>query len=48
LIGAGSVIMPGCHIGKGAVIGANSVVNGDVAPYSIVAGAPAKLIGDRE
>jgi acetyltransferase-like isoleucine patch superfamily enzyme len=48
LIGAGAVIMPGCHIGEGAVIGANSVVNGDVEPYSIVAGAPAKVIGHRE
>jgi acetyltransferase-like isoleucine patch superfamily enzyme len=48
LIGAGAVIMPGCHIGQGVVIGANSVVNMDIPPYSIVAGVPAKIIGKRE
>jgi acetyltransferase-like isoleucine patch superfamily enzyme len=48
LIGAGAVIMPGCHIGEGVVIGANSVVNTDIPPYSIVAGIPAKSIGHRE
>ena len=48
LIGAGAVIMPGCHIGQGVVIGANSVVNVDIPPYSIVAGVPAKIIGRRE
>jgi acetyltransferase-like isoleucine patch superfamily enzyme len=48
LIGAGAVIMPGCHIGQGVVIGANSVVKMNIPPYSIVAGAPAKIIGHRE
>jgi serine acetyltransferase len=32
-IGAGAVIMPGCHIGEGVVIGANTVVNKDFPPY---------------
>ncbi|MDX8534968.1 DapH/DapD/GlmU-related protein [Mesorhizobium sp. VK25A] len=41
-IGHGAVIMPGVAIGNGAVIGANAVVTHDVAPYSIVAGVPAK------
>jgi acetyltransferase-like isoleucine patch superfamily enzyme len=48
LVGAGVVIMPGCDIGEGAVIGAGSVVNADVPPYAIVAGVPAKVIGERE
>lgn len=48
LIGAGTVILPGCTIGDGAVIGAGSVVNGDVEPYSVVAGAPARAVGHRE
>jgi acetyltransferase-like isoleucine patch superfamily enzyme len=48
LIGAGAVILPGRRIAEGAVIGANSVVNIDVPPYSIVAGVPAKVIGHRE
>ncbi len=47
LIGAGAVIMPGSRIGKGAVVGALSLVNHDVPPYTIVAGAPARMIGER-
>ena len=43
-IGANSVIMPGIHIGNGAVIGAGSVVTKDVPDYAIVGGAPAKII----
>ncbi|WP_348227650.1 acyltransferase [Trichocoleus desertorum] len=41
-IGTHSVIMPGISIGKGAVIGAGSVVTKDVEPNSIVFGIPAK------
>ena len=36
--------MPGVTIGKGAVIGAGSVVTKDVEPNSIVVGSPAKLV----
>ncbi len=43
-IGRGSIIMGGITIGRGAIIAANSVVNDDVEPYAVVAGAPAKLI----
>jgi phosphonate metabolism protein (transferase hexapeptide repeat family) len=46
-IGHGAVIMPGVAIGNGAVIGANAVVTHDVAPYTIVAGAPAKPLRER-
>lgn len=46
-IGAGSIIKQGITIGEGAVIGANSFVNKDVQPYSIVAGSPAKLLKPR-
>lgn len=48
LVGAGAVIMTGVHIGDGAVIGAGSVVTKDVAPYTIVAGVPATVIGERQ
>ena len=47
-IGARVIILPGVHIGDGAVIGAGSVVTKDVEPYCIVAGNPAKLIRKRK
>lgn len=37
-------IMPGVHIGQGAIIGANAVVTKDIPPYSVVGGIPAKVI----
>ena len=43
-IGQNATILPGVHIGDGAIIGANSVVASDIEPYSIVVGNPAKLI----
>ncbi|HEY8048673.1 MAG TPA: acyltransferase [Ramlibacter sp.] len=46
-IGTHVAIAPGLTIGKGSVVGANSVVTKDVPPYSVVAGAPARVIGRR-
>ena len=46
-IGQNAVILPGVHIGDGAIIGASSVVSSDVAPYTIVAGNPAKELRKR-
>jgi lipopolysaccharide O-acetyltransferase len=43
-IGEGVVILPGITIGKGAIVGANSVVTKNVSAYTIVVGAPAKVI----
>ena len=43
-IGTGAVILPGLIIGEGAVVGANSVVIKDVAPYTVVGGVPAHEI----
>jgi galactoside O-acetyltransferase len=43
-IGANCSIVDGVTIGKGAIIGANSVVTKDVAPLSIVFGNPAKFV----
>ena len=46
-IGGHVIILPGVHIGDGAVIGAGSVVTKNVAEYSIVGGNPARVIGNR-
>ena len=46
-IGQNAVILPGVHIGDGAIIGANSVVGTDVEPYTIVAGNPARVLRKR-
>jgi acetyltransferase-like isoleucine patch superfamily enzyme len=46
-LGTHVVVAPGVTIGKGCVVGANSVVTRDVAPYSVVAGSPARVIGQR-
>jgi maltose O-acetyltransferase len=43
-IGSHSIIMPGVTIGKGAVIGAGSVVTKDIPDFAIAVGAPAKII----
>lgn len=46
-VGYGAVILKGITIGNGAVIGANAVVTRDIAPYQIVVGNPARVIGFR-
>lgn len=43
-IGTNSLILSGVHIGKGAVVGAGSVVTKDVPPFAVVGGVPAKVI----
>lgn len=46
-IGQNAIVLPGVHVGDGAIIGANSVVGSDVAPYTIVIGNPAKVLRKR-
>lgn len=38
------MVMPGAHIGDGCVIGAGAVVTGEIPPYSIACGVPARVI----
>jgi maltose O-acetyltransferase len=47
-IGPRAIILPGVTIGKGAVIAAGAVVTKDVAPFTIVGGVPAKVMGERK
>lgn len=46
-IGARAMILPGVHIGKGAILGAASTATKDIPEYSVFAGAPAKNVGKR-
>jgi len=46
-LGPRVIVLPGCTIGEGAVIGAGAVVTKDIEPFSINAGVPARKIGER-
>lgn len=46
-IGAGAKLLMNCRIGKGAVIGANAVVTGEIPAGAIAVGVPARVIGYR-
>jgi acetyltransferase-like isoleucine patch superfamily enzyme len=43
-IGVNAVILPGVTVGRGAIVGAGAVVTRDVAPFSVVAGVPARFL----
>jgi acetyltransferase-like isoleucine patch superfamily enzyme len=46
-LGAGVVVLPGVHLGRGCVIGAGAVVTNDVPAQAVFAGVPAARIGSR-
>ena len=43
-LGFGTVVLPGATIGEHVVIGANSVVTGEIPSYCVAAGAPARVL----
>lgn len=43
-IGFNASILKGVTVGEGAIVGAGSVVSKDVAPFTVVAGNPARVI----
>jgi acetyltransferase-like isoleucine patch superfamily enzyme len=43
-LGAGVIVLPNITIGRGAIVGAGAVVTRGVAPYTVVAGVPARVI----
>lgn len=47
-IASRATIMPGVRIGRGAVVAAGSIVTKNVPPMAIVAGSPAKVVGQRK
>ncbi|MCX8569924.1 MULTISPECIES: DapH/DapD/GlmU-related protein [Hyphomicrobiales] len=46
-LGHGSTVLPGVTVGDGAAVGSGAVVTKDVAPYTIVAGVPARPLRER-
>ena len=43
-IGINVTLLAGAHIGRGAIIGACSVVTKEIPPYAVAVGNPAKVI----
>ena len=46
-LGYGVIVLTGATVGRGAVVAAGSVVCKDIPPYSIAAGVPARVVGQR-
>lgn len=43
-LGTNCTLLPGTHIGRGAIIGANSLVNKEIPPYAVAVGTPCRII----
>jgi acetyltransferase-like isoleucine patch superfamily enzyme len=46
-VGSRAIIMPGVRLGRGCVVAAGAIVTRDVAPLAVVAGIPARVVGER-
>lgn len=47
-VGVNAVVLPGVTVGRGSLVGAGAVVTADVAPFSVVAGVPARFVRWRD
>lgn len=45
-VGTRSILMPGCTLGKNVIVGAGSVVRGDIPDNAMILGNPAQIVGD--
>jgi len=48
VVGAGTIVLPGVRVGRGAAVGALSLLRKDVAEFTIVAGHSGRVIGTRK
>jgi galactoside O-acetyltransferase len=48
ILGAGCVVLPGVVIGESSAVGALSLVKANVPAFAVVAGVPARIIGQRD
>lgn len=46
-VGVKATFLSGAHVGRGSIVAAGAVVRGEVPPFSIVGGVPARIIGTR-
>lgn len=46
-VGAKATFLDGCHVGRGCVVAAGSVVRGKIPPYSVIGGVPARVLRRR-
>lgn len=46
-IAAHVTLLSGCHLGRGCEVGSGSVIRGNIPPYAVVLGNPAKIVGFR-
>ena len=47
-LGTRAIILPGARIGNGAIVGAGAIVTGEIPPFAIAVGTPARVVGMRQ
>ncbi len=46
-VGAGCILLPKCKIGRGAIVGAGSLVTKEIPPYGVAVGSPARIVASK-